>query len=92
MVTIKWYLQAEQVQNRIDLYHGHDRVILIVNKYHNNCVRIKWHLLPKQVENRVNLHHDSDKDEEISIEIKQISRTIVVKNKLHLQSKQVETE
>ena len=29
MVKIKWHLQAEQVENRVDLYHGHDRVILI---------------------------------------------------------------
>ena len=25
MVTIKWHLQAKQVENRVDLYHENDR-------------------------------------------------------------------
>ena len=25
MVTIKWHLQAKQVENRVDLYHDSDR-------------------------------------------------------------------
>ena len=76
MVGIKWYLQSEQTEIKVDLYRDSvtDEESRIESKeiLWTIMAKIIWHLLSKQVEIKVDLYYDSNRDKGSHIESKQI--------------------